>query len=154
MILKEQITLGETQKLSYTNFLLALCIWREARGESLEGMRNIAHVIRNRAEDESTSWPDDVIAVILQPKQFSSFNNGDPNSTKFPFPEDISWQNAILATKPTSGTYEAYGANHYYAASMKTPPEWAKKAVWKKQVGNHIFLYIPTQAPAFRPAQS
>ena len=70
--------------MTYDQFLLALCLWREARGQSAACMAGIAAVIRNRAEDPKKRWPRTVSGVILEPRQFSSFNAGDPNAVKFP----------------------------------------------------------------------
>ena len=47
-------------------------------------------MIRNRAEDPKKRWPRTVSGVILEPRQFSSFNAGDPNAVKFPVEPAIS----------------------------------------------------------------
>lgn len=54
--------------------LLAICIWREARGEGVEGMRAVAWVIWNR----SKKWGRSIHDVIMQPNQFTSMTV-DPN---------------------------------------------------------------------------
>lgn len=104
------------------NELLALCVWREARGESFEAQRAVAHVIRNRAADEKR-WPDSIRGVILQPWQFSSFNAKDPNVSKYPDESDKSWDSckrAVASTLPDPTN----GANHYFDDSIKAP-KWA-----------------------------
>jgi spore germination cell wall hydrolase CwlJ-like protein len=63
----------ESQNLKY----LALTIWGEARNQGEAGMRAVGHVIKNRAESER--WGDNIKDVVLQRKQFSSWNANDPN---------------------------------------------------------------------------
>ena len=48
---------------------MALNIYHEARGESIEGQYAIAHVTLNRVA--STKWPDSICDVVYQPYQFS-----------------------------------------------------------------------------------
>lgn len=59
----------------------AKTIWAEARGEPLEGQIAVANVILNRAR-QGGWWGDDVVKVCRKPKQFSCWNNGDPNRAK------------------------------------------------------------------------
>src|ERR1700756_421568 len=70
--------------------LMALCVWREARGEGMLGRRGVAHVIKNRSLSPCW-WGKDIRSVILKPRQFSSFNDSDPNSTKFPTQDERDW---------------------------------------------------------------
>lgn len=62
--------------------LLALCLYREAEGESYLGKRAVAHVIDNRAKnmDNSGDWPHSIKGVILQHRAFSSFNLENPRA--------------------------------------------------------------------------
>ncbi len=60
-------------RLTYAEWMTALCIWREARGETFFGKVAVAEVIRNRAATKGR-WPNSVVEVILQPWQFRSFN--------------------------------------------------------------------------------
>lgn len=68
------------------SFLCRLCLWREARGESLAAKAAVLAVIRNRANDPKNRWPKTLAGVVLQPFQFSSFDKGDPNSVAWPSP--------------------------------------------------------------------
>ena len=63
-------------------FILALAVWREARGETPVGKLLVAQTIENRVQDRR--WPATYEDVITQPWQFSAFNKGDPNATLFP----------------------------------------------------------------------
>lgn len=113
------------------NFLAKLCLFREARGESVAGKAAVLSVIRNRAEDPKNRWPKTIGDVIQQPYQFSSFNASDPNVTLWPSQRrQGDWQawldcvNVVdtpLAADPTSG------ANFYCVTSIisdRVAKEW------------------------------
>src|SRR4051812_40474848 len=76
--------------------LLALCIWREARGEPIESKMGIAQVIHNRiALAPREGFHNSVRGTILAPHAFTSFSVGDPNSVKFPQDMDKSWRECL-----------------------------------------------------------
>jgi len=59
--------------------ILARTIYGEARGEGERGMQAVANVIMNRVA--ANSWyGDGVQGVCLKDKQFSAWNENDPNS--------------------------------------------------------------------------
>lgn len=72
---------------SYPNLLLALCLWREARGQTIEAKRAVLHVILNRAAQGFRGH--DPVSVVLWPWQFSSFNASDANSRLLPNPKQV-----------------------------------------------------------------
>ena len=55
--------------------VLALTIYGEARGELIEGQVAVAAVIRNRVNTRKQTYKD----ICLEPKQFSCWNEFDPN---------------------------------------------------------------------------
>lgn len=60
--------------------VLAQTIWGEARSHGREGMTAVGHVILNRAQAERPRlFGDGVEGVATKNKQFSCWNNGDPN---------------------------------------------------------------------------
>ena len=73
--------------------LLALTLYGEARGETAQGKRAVAWVVRNRMERaaeymklkgrQHPLFGDGTVAgVVLRPWQFSCWNRGDPNLHK------------------------------------------------------------------------
>jgi N-acetylmuramoyl-L-alanine amidase len=112
--------------------LLALCAWREARGEGQAGMRAVCCVVRNRV-NKPCWWGHDYHSVILHPYQFSSFNAPprtkitDPNESKWPADDDPTWiiaqeeaQDALNGEPDTTR-----GATLYYSRPITFPPsEW------------------------------
>lgn len=120
--------------------ILARAIWAEARGEGPAGMLAVANVIMNRVADRR--WPNTVRGVILQPLQFSAFNDGDPNkalalaadnSTPL-FPEALAIARAALNGEVADLTF---GANHYFNPSVQ--PDWAQYMERVAAIGRHEF---------------
>lgn len=111
------------------NFILKLCLWREARGVSPQAMAAILAVIRNRAEDPKKQWPNTMMGVVLQPAQFSSFNANDPNAVKLPNPKNKpDWDAWVVCCNVVDTPLLADptdGANHYESLGPKDKkPGW------------------------------
>lgn len=120
-------------------YLVALCCWREARGESKDGWRGVIHVIRNRALHPGW-WGSGYEGVVLAPMQFSSFNHGDPNADKLPPPNDGLFSQILQVTSNImSGDDEDLtgGATHYHTRNVF--PEWAAKMQQTAEIGQHLF---------------
>ena len=101
--------------------LLALCVWREARGESLAGMTGVANVVMNRCKiAPAQGFRHDVRGNVLKPWAFSSFMPSDPNSQKYPTP-GIVWQNCLAAARAAMADMTG-GAVFYFSPPIKTPP--------------------------------
>lgn len=111
---------------AYDRILLALAIWREARGESIRAKRLVCHTILNRRDDPKR-WPNTTPGVILQKLQFSAFSVGDANAVKFPIPgtgaDWIAWLECLaIADEP--GESPIPGVNHYESAPDDNEPHW------------------------------
>jgi spore germination cell wall hydrolase CwlJ-like protein len=107
-------------------FLLALAIWREARGESYQAQLGVAYVIINRAKNPRWWGGPDIASVVLRPYQFTSFLKGDPNATKFPSHGDPAWAScwkAALSAYLGAEADPTKGATSYYSGS--SVPPWA-----------------------------
>lgn len=113
----------------YDKALLALVLWREARGEALETKRLVAWSIKNRVSHPSW-WGVDWGSVITKRWQYSSMTApGDPNLIRWPLQTDTSWQACMqIAGEVFEGTTDlASGATHYFDKSLDSnQPEWAK----------------------------
>lgn len=120
-------------------FMLALCVWREARGETQRGRRLVAQVIKNRVADKR--WPHDYVGVILQPKQFSSFNANDPNAVQFPHVDDPQWASCVAAADVVFGTLIPFTtANHYHVIGLS--PDWRDDTKIVATEGHHVFYCL------------
>jgi N-acetylmuramoyl-L-alanine amidase len=125
-------------------FMLALAIYREARGEDLTGKIAAGCVIRNRVQHPSwygRNWFD----VITKPYQFSSFNLGDPNSAVFGSAADRAWQDSIAAALRVMGGEPdpTGGATFYFDQTLaNNPPKWASIYLHTADIGAFHF-YMP-----------
>ena len=125
----------------YPLFLLALCTWRESRGDSAPNAQlGVAYSIRNRTLSPRW-WGHDWISVILCREQYSSFNPGDPNATKFPSGSDSSWAmcyQAAVSAYVGAGTDPTLGAQSYYSVDIPEP-SWASEMSFTVQLGSIRF---------------
>lgn len=127
-------------------FLAALTLWREGRGEPLEGRRAILHVILNRCADPR--YPYTVPEVVMQRGkakngrvvyQFSCFDPHDVNAAMIPFPSDPQWEECrALVLLPGEDPTE--GATNYHADTVN--PLWSNPKKVTARIGNHIFLRL------------
>lgn len=123
-------------------FMLALLIWREARGESYDAQVAVACSVRNRVQRPGW-WGKTWLTVILMPEQYSCFNPGDPNATKLPvevngiFPVCLAIARDVHNGK-TADTTD--GATHYFDKSLDAnPPYWVPDMTHVKDVGDFHF---------------
>lgn len=108
---------------------LSLTVYHEAREESLEGQRAVAMVILNRAASRDKT----IKQVVLEPRQFSCYNNG------VKIIDDPSTYLKILYNMPNilmSGDNTG-GAMYYHRVTVV--PHWSKKMRRTKRIGKHIF---------------
>ena len=124
-------------------YMLALAIYREARGTDQNSMRAVGWVIRNRTERKGW-FGTDYYTVVTKPYQFSSFNRDDRNAIVFGGPTEPAWREAMQAAvdviqsnfpDPTNG------ATFYYDRSMDNdPPPWAKDYFHTADIGPFHFF--------------
>lgn len=120
---------------------MALCMWREARGEGVDGMRAVGHVINNRAIALKKSWAQIVYAKL----QFSSMTYPeDPQLTNIPVvPDEQFAQACTIADAIAAGTDEdlTQGAQYYFADSIAMP-NWAKQMTETSKIGRQTFFKV------------
>ena len=136
-------------------YLMALCIWAEARNQGLDGMLAVGSVILNRASHPGW-WGHDVKSVILAPKQFSWLLESDPEhaamahvAEKFvdqlhadPSLREAWWiAKGLLEKWPESGTVALISnvgkATNYHTSSIH--PAWTSEMHVVTQIKDHIF---------------
>ncbi|MHA6180447.1 cell wall hydrolase [Pseudomonas mohnii] len=128
--------------------VLARTLWGEARGESLSGKIAAAWTIRNRVFDGKAKswWGEGYAGVCQKPYQFSCWNKTDPNYQFLiglkQIPSRELAQCRVVADQVIDGEVPdpTGGATHYYAVSMKKPPDWAEKAKQTLKLGGHVFF--------------
>lgn len=111
--------------------LLALLIDREAANQHLEGQIAVANVVMNRVAHPQ--WSSNVDEVMMQPLQFSCFNQGVPYGILVPDRFHVIAEGAIRGWLVDVTD----GATHYHADYYS--PEWIERLERIKQIGSHIF---------------
>jgi spore cortex-lytic enzyme len=114
---------------SNDTYLLARCVYAEARGEPYTGMVAVAAVVLNRVKHPD--FPNSIAGVIYQPWAFTCVNDGQinlsPNSTALKAARD-----ALNGWDPTNGCI-------YYYNPSTTTNSW----IWSRPIllviGKHNF---------------
>jgi len=138
--------------------VLALTIWGEARGESIEGQVAVANVVMNRYKSNLEKYKT-VADVCLEPKQFSCWNKNDPN-----YPKLIELGNKIVINgedkadkilsqclyiargvmsfklNDNTGSARNYMTKTLFYSDKK--PSWANPVTTPKVIGSHIFFSV------------
>jgi spore germination cell wall hydrolase CwlJ-like protein len=105
--------------------LLALCCWREARGECFDVQVGVARTVLNRVHAApAQGFHRSIRENVLKPWAFSSFMEGDPNSVKYPAAFDLSWKSCLAAVDSalTSDADITLGAVFYFSPPLTAPP--------------------------------
>lgn len=113
--------------MSAAGLCLAMTLWAEARGESLQGQLYVADVVINRVAHEA--FPDSVCGVTRQAGQFASGKGSG---------ED--WRDIVaLSEGIVSGTVALpeSGATHFHTRAVN--PYWADDFHHTATVGAHVF---------------
>ncbi len=110
-------------------YLLAKCVYAEARGEPYVGQVAVAAVILNRVKDPN--FPNTISGVIYQPWAFTAVNDGqiklEPNETAYQAARD-----AMNGWDPT------YGCIYYYNPVVATN-KWILTRQIVVTIGKHVF---------------
>ena len=119
---------------------LAVTIYHEARGESLEGQQAVATVVFNRMRAKGR-WGKTVCEVTV-PVQFSYLNK---DLSFAPIHEMDAWERALeVATVAMIEGPDPFlmDADHYHTDDVD--PSWNSAMVVVDQIGKHIFYRDPT----------
>lgn len=126
---------------AYQLCLLALVIWREARGEGPEAMKAVGCCIRNRVK-RATWWGKDYVGVITKKWQFSSMAApGDPQLLNYPQTADAQFEQALqIAEWVINDTaHNPFpGADSFYDSSIPRP-KWATAENFCGKIGRITF---------------
>jgi N-acetylmuramoyl-L-alanine amidase len=126
---------------SYQLALLALVMWREARGEGPQCMMAVGCAIRNRVK-RPTWWGKDYISCITKKWQFSSIAAvGDPQLMIYPQSGDSAFEQALqiaewVINETASNPFP--GADSFYDSSIPAP-KWATPETFCGKIGRMTF---------------
>ena len=120
---------SSSQSASGDTYLLAKCVYGEARGESYKGQAAVAAVILNRVK--SSSFPNTIAGVIYQPGAFDVVSDGQINLS----PNET----AIKVAKDAMNGYDPTGGCLYYYNPAKTTNKWIRSRPIIVTIGQHVF---------------
>jgi N-acetylmuramoyl-L-alanine amidase len=114
---------------------IAVAVYHEARGESLEGQLAVAKVIMNRAT--SGKYPNSWCSVVKQPWQFSFVHKG-----QFPSVDQssASWRKALGVTRlAVANAVQSVPADCLWYHADYVAPSWGRRLTRVDKIGAHIF---------------
>ncbi len=110
-------------------YLLAKCVYGEARGEVYLGKVAVAAVILNRVDDPN--FPNSVSGVIYQPGAFDAVSDGQINLA----PDE----ECIRAARDAFGGWDPTDGCLYYYNPKTATNKWMLSKEVTLRVGNHSF---------------
>jgi N-acetylmuramoyl-L-alanine amidase len=116
---------------------MAVAVYHEARGESLEGQLAVARVIMNRAA--SGKYPSSWCGTVKQPWQFSFVN---PRSGAFPYTDTNceAWRKAVGVTQlAIANAVPSVSTDVLWYHATYVAPSWGRRLSRAQQIGTHIF---------------
>lgn len=140
--------------MNYAEWLSALTLWREARGQSIAVKTAIWHVIQNRSLDSQRRWPRTISGVIQQHMQFSSMTaKGDANLVAWPVEPipgkdgSLDWEAFLDCQTVVESPLNAdptTGATMYESEPVDKRPTWthADKSLLTLDLGNTRFYRL------------
>ena len=120
---------GNSNYTSSDLYLLAKCIYAEARGESYTGQVAVGAVILNRVA--SSEFPNTISGVIYQRHAFTAVSDGQIN-----LEPDKTAMNA--ASDAMNGWDPTYGCLYYYNPAVATS-SWIFGRQTVTTIGKHVF---------------
>lgn len=122
---------------------LALCAWKEARGDGVAAMTAVMFVVLNRATSHGLGFPSGIHDVIYAKNQFTSMSvPNDPEFNLVPPSGDVQYMGCLaIAPKVLDGTFgpdPTFGA-HYYCNQLEVHSVWFEMAI-VDNVQEHPFL--------------
>ena len=114
---------------------IAVAVYHEARGESLEGQMAVALVIKNRAM--SGKYPSDWCGVVKQPWQFSFVRHGQFPSVDV---NSEAWRKAVGITRlAVANAVPSVPKECLWYHANYVAPRWSNNLQRVEQIGAHIF---------------
>lgn len=141
LILSQPVYAAQKHHMAYSAEIATLTIAMEARGEGPDGELAVAFVLLNRLK--LAKWGSTLASVALAKKQFSCWNEGDPNrhtiaELKTDDPVILAARTAL--DRASSGVSDpTHGATHYYAVTLPEAPDWANSGTFLVQIGKQRF---------------
>jgi len=116
---------------------MAVAVYHEARGETLEGQLAVARVIMNRAA--SGRYPGSWCGVVKQPWQFSFVN---PRTGQYPMvnTNSAAWRKALAISRlAISDVVPSLSRDVLWYHADYVAPSWGRRLSFVQKIGTHMF---------------
>ena len=116
---------------------IAIAVYHEARGETLDGQLAVAKVIMNRAA--SGKYPASWCGTVKQPWQFSFVN---PRTGRYPAVDEGSaaWRKALGVTRlAINNAVPSLDNDVLWYHADYVAPSWGRRLSFVQKIGTHIF---------------
>ena len=127
--------------------ILTMTLYGEARGAPYKAKLAMARVMMNRVADGR--FGGSIEEVVTKPKQFSCYNDGDPNLTEIlivaddfekAFDTNIYLRDCFNAARTVlTGKDDTPVKQSLYYHTDKVNPKWNKNLVLEAKIGNTLF---------------
>lgn len=125
-------------------YWLTSTLIQETGGEPIEGKLGVAWSIMNRVW--SPRYADRVLAVVLQPWQYSCWNTNSPTKKLLTTRQPETWAACEVAAKTAfdaMGSDPTHGSTHYLRPEhCPNLPPWYRKELVRAKLGHHEFLLV------------
>jgi len=149
--------MAELSNADWERYVAALCLWREARGETIEAQEWVVWTMRNRCKPGWWNPSGTLAGAVLHPYQYSSMTApGDKQLIVFPMSKqpdgpgwvpDQAWMQCMWVVDQVLMTPEyadpSRGADSYYDDSIG-PPDWAMPERSRGKKGRLNFYKVLT----------
>jgi spore germination cell wall hydrolase CwlJ-like protein len=113
-------------------------VYGEARGESLEGQKAVASVIKNRVEANKSYWGGDTYTgVCYHPNQFECHTKDMTIREKDAYDKLDEWLPGVYASGKGQAPYK--GVDHFNNPAKEGKPAWTRNCDEKYSIGGHTF---------------
>jgi N-acetylmuramoyl-L-alanine amidase len=124
--------------------VFAKTLYAEARGESEEGQKWVAWVIKNRARMNRTYWGGSSIKdVCLFKNQFECWNNKSDIEIKEPQVYERIRRLTDKIYDAPHGDDPTGGTDHYHNPDKEGHQPWVDNCKLVRRIGNHVFYKGP-----------
>lgn len=114
---------------------LAVVIFFEARGETIDGQYAVAEVVMNRVSDER--YPNKVCDVVFEEHAFSGVTKKGLPKTSNKITVEAKNRAVEIAQDVLDGNTLGITSTHYHEASID--PMWASSFILDGKIGSHLF---------------
>ncbi len=122
--------------------IVARTVKAEAGGEGHDGMRAVAHVIKNRFESGKWYAGKTMAGTCGMSFQFSCWNTDDKARVQIfngPIDDPVLEEARVIVRSLDVDEDLTQESTHYYSTKMPQAPNWVEGATFTVQIGAHRF---------------